>query len=63
VVIIRDFSTIVQLIVLSNLESSNAKMIADDDPKEKRLEDLNKQAIREMKSLKDIKNILNIRID
>ncbi len=54
---IRDFANIAQLVVLSNLESANAKMIADNLDKIKRLEELNKQAIREIKSLSYIKSI------
>lgn len=37
---IRDFANIIQLVVLSNLESSNAKMIEEDVSKEQRLEKL-----------------------
>jgi hypothetical protein len=56
---IRDFAAISELIVLSNLESANAKMIAEGLAKPRRLEELNKQAIRELESLKAIGKISN----
>lgn len=48
---IRDAATIEQLVVLSNLESINAVMIHQGLPQCKRLEQLNKIAITQMKSL------------
>ncbi len=60
---IRDFASITQLVVLSNLESSNAKMIADNFSKIRRLEELNKQAIREIKSLGSIESVSTIKSD
>lgn len=48
---IRDFATLEQLIVLSNLESYNAEMIKDGVPKEERLLKLNKAAITQLTSL------------
>jgi hypothetical protein len=54
---IRDFANIIQLVVLSNLESSNAKMIEEDVSKEQRLEKLHNQAIREIKSLQEINHL------
>lgn len=55
---IRDFANIVQLVVLSNLESANAKMIEEGVAKEDRLISLNNQAIRELKSLQKVKNVV-----
>lgn len=48
---IRDVATIQQLVVLSNLESINAMLIAQSIPQNERLIQLNKLAITQMKSL------------
>ncbi len=48
---IRDFATIQQLVVLSNLESINAMLIHQDIPQKERLIQLNSMAITQMKSL------------
>jgi hypothetical protein len=48
---IRDFATIEQLVVLSNLESINSVFIQDNKGQEERLIQLNKIAIEQMKSL------------
>ncbi|NCO64487.1 MAG: KilA-N domain-containing protein [Flavobacteriales bacterium] len=48
---IRDFATIQQLVVLSNLESINAMLIHQDASQKDRLVKLNKMAITQMKSL------------
>lgn len=48
---IRDYATIQQLVVLSNLESINAMLIAQAMPQNSRLIELNKMAITQMKSL------------
>lgn len=48
---IRDVGTIQQLVVLSNLESINAMLIAQSIPQNERLIQLNKLAITQMKSL------------
>ena len=47
----RDYATIEQLIVLSNMESINAELIRQDIPSHQRLEILNKSAIQQMRSL------------
>lgn len=48
---IRDFATIQQLVVLSNLESINAMLIHQELPQKDRLIQLNTMAITQMKSL------------
>lgn len=48
---IRDFATIEQLVVLSNLESINSVFIQDNKAQAERLIQLNKIAIEQMKSL------------
>jgi hypothetical protein len=54
---IRDNATIQQLVVLSNLESINAMLIAQGMPQNERLVQLNKLAITQMKSLLDNQHI------
>jgi hypothetical protein len=48
---IRDFATIEQLVVLSNMESTNALMIHQGMEQGERLVQLNQMAITQMKSL------------
>ncbi len=48
---IRDYATLEQLVVLSNMESINALLIQQDISQEERLIQLNKVAIVQMKSL------------
>ena len=57
---IRDFATLEQLVVLSNLESYNAEMIKQKIPANKRLEQLNRIAIDQMRVLIDNKSIKKI---
>ena len=47
----RDYATLEQLVVLSNLESFNAELIKMQMPAEERLQKLNKTAIEQMKVL------------
>lgn len=54
---IRDSATLEQLVVLSNLESINALLIGQGLPQGKRLLQLNKTAITQMRSLIDNKHI------
>jgi len=48
---IRDYATIEQLVVLSNMESINAMLIQQDISQSERLQQLNQLAITQMKSL------------
>ena len=48
---IRDFASIEQLVVLSNMESINAMLIQQDISQSERLQQLNQLAITQMKSL------------
>ncbi len=48
---IRDYATLEQLVVLSNMESINALLIQQGLPQTDRLIQLNKVAITQMKSL------------
>jgi hypothetical protein len=54
---IRDYASIEQLVVLSNLESINAMLIHQGIEKDQRLEQLNKIAIQQIKSLLQNDNI------
>ena len=48
---IRDYASVEQLIVLSNMESVNAELIKQNIPQANRLVMLNSMAISQMKSL------------
>jgi hypothetical protein len=54
---IRDYSTLEQLVVLSNMESINALLIRKELPQSERLIELNKVAIMQMRSLAGNKNL------
>lgn len=56
---IRDYATLEQLVVLSNMESINALLIQQDLDQRERLVQLNKVAITQMKSLIESKSIKN----
>ena len=58
---IRDMAGIEQLVVLSNIESINAVLIHQGLPQNKRLQELNKIAITQMKSLADNKSIKKLK--
>ena len=58
---IRDVATIEQLVVLSNLESINALFIEQQLKQSQRLQQLNKVAINQMKSLMTHKGIKTLR--
>ena len=48
---IRDYASIEELIILSNLESINAELIRDGLSQQERLKKLNKIAIKQLQSL------------
>lgn len=54
---IRDYSSIEQLVVLSNMESMNAELIKNNIEQEERLEILNNMAITQLKSITSLKTI------
>ena len=56
----RDYASIEQLIILSNLESINAKLIQDGYSQQERLIELNKLARDQQKSLLNNKSIKNL---
>jgi len=51
---IRDYSSVEQLVVLSNMESMNAELIKNNIPQKQRLEVLNNMAISQLESIKNI---------
>ena len=54
---IRDYATIEQLLVLSNLESLNALLIEKGVSQDERLKQLNSTAIQQLKSLTNNKSV------
>lgn len=58
---IRDYATIEQLVVLSNMESINALLIRNGLEQSKRIIQLNKTAITQMKSLQENKKIKHLK--
>jgi hypothetical protein len=58
---IRDFATLEQLVILTNLESINAMLINQELTQGERLLKLNELAISQMKSLLSNKNIKRLR--
>jgi hypothetical protein len=58
---IRDMATLEQLVVLSNMESINALLIAQKMPQNERLIQLNKVAITQMKSLVDLSSFKRLK--
>lgn len=57
---IRDYTDILHLVILSNLEVLNSKMIEDGISQQDRLEKLNNIAIKELKILQSDKNIIGM---
>ena len=57
---IRDYTDIIHLVVLSNLEVLNASMIDNDILQKERLEKLNQTARKELEILVNDKNIIGI---
>lgn len=57
---IRDYTDIIHLIILSNLEVLNSSMIANNIKQSERLEKLNTEARKELNIFSKDKNILNI---
>ena len=57
---IRDYTDILHLVILSNLEVLNSNMIESGISQKERLEKLNNVAIKELKLLSSDKNIVGI---
>ena len=53
----RDYTDLLHLVILNNLQNTNAELIEEKVPQNQRLIKLNKMAKRQMEILKDNKNI------
>jgi hypothetical protein len=53
----RDYTDLLHLVILNNLQNTNAELIEEKVPQSERLVRLNNSARRQMKVLKDNKNI------
>ena len=54
---IRDYTDLLHLVILNNLQNTNAELIENNIPQSERLIRLNNSARRQMKSLQNNKNI------
>ena len=54
---IRDYTDLLHLVILNNLQNTNAELIENKIPQKERLIRLNNSAKRQMKVLRDNKNI------
>ena len=59
---IRDYTDLLHLVILNNLENTNAELIEAGVPQNERLVRLNNSARRQMKVLKDNKNIKDLEL-
>ena len=59
---IRDYTDLLHLVILNNLQSTNAQLIEDNVPQSERLVKLNNSARRQMKVLRDNKNIKELEV-
>lgn len=59
---IRDYTDLLHLVILNNLENTNAELIEAKVPQSERLVRLNNSARRQMKVLKDNKNIKDLEL-
>ena len=59
---IRDYTDLLHLVILNNLENTNAELIEAKVPQNERLVKLNNSARRQMKVLKDNKNIKDLEL-
>ena len=59
---IRDYTDLLHLLILSNLENTNAEMISHNIPQQERLLKLNESARRQMRVLKENKGIKDLEL-
>ena len=59
---IRDYTDLLHLVILNNLENTNAELIEEKVPQNERLVRLNNSARRQMKVLKDNRNIKDLEL-
>lgn len=59
---IRDYTYLLHLVILNNLQNTNAELIEEKVPQNERLIRLNNSARKQMKVLKDNKNIKDLEL-
>ena len=59
---IRDYTDLLHLVILNNLQNTNAELIEEKVPQSERLVRLNNSARRQMKVLKDNKSIKDLEL-
>ena len=59
---IRDYTDLLHLVILNNLQNTNAELIEEEVPQSERLVRLNNSARRQMKVLKDNKSIKDLEL-
>ena len=59
---IRDYTNLLHLVILNNLENINAEMISHNIPQRERLVNLNESARRQMRVLKDNRGIKDLEL-
>lgn len=59
---IRDYTDLLHLVILNNLENTNAEIISYNIPQQERLVRLNESARRQMRVLKDNKGIKDLEL-
>lgn len=59
---IRDYTDLLHLVILNNLENTNAELIQDNFSQQERLIKLNNSARRQMKTLQNNKNIKELEL-
>ena len=59
---IRDYTDLLHLVILNNLQNINAEMISHNIPQRERLVNLNESARRQMRVLKDSKGIKDLEL-
>lgn len=59
---IRDYTDLLHLVILNNLQNTNAELIEEKVPQRERLIKLNNSARRQMEALKDNKNIKELEL-
>ena len=58
----RDYTDLLHLVILNNLENTNAEMISNNISQQERLVKLNESAKRQMRVLKDNKGIKDLEL-
>ena len=59
---IRDYTDLLHLVILNNLQNINAEMISHNIPQRERLVNLNESARRQMRVLKDNRGIKDLEL-